>query len=195
MMLPCSRRKAWLGEFGDEDLFRRVAHRGGRIHHIGLGVDALEDVGERDVVHVEGRVLPHQHHVVGREIGAAELPEPVVLALRLVEDLDRRQLGRYRVVAQGKGVRRVIGYRVAAGLRLEHQREGRIAQGVDRGDGVHLDRDAELHRYLTMHQRRPSDAVATHGAQGKSRQSATASRRGPGGASGSTGRRAPVGGD
>ena len=45
-------------------------------------------------------------------------------------------------------VRRVIEQVVAAPLRLQHQREGRIAADVDPRDVVHLDGDFERHGAL-----------------------------------------------
>jgi hypothetical protein len=56
-------------EVRDEQLLRRVAHAGRVVHHQRLRVDVLQDVGGRDVGHVEGRVLAHQHHVgTGAEV-------------------------------------------------------------------------------------------------------------------------------
>ena len=71
MMLPCSLAERLdqarsrvisvggisSGEFGDEDLFRRVAHRCRRVHHEGLGMDAPGYVGDGRIGHVEGRIL------------------------------------------------------------------------------------------------------------------------------------------
>ena len=58
-------RRHQVGELGDEDLFRRVAHPGRVVDHQRLRVDALEHMRGGDVVHVEGRVLAQQHHVHG----------------------------------------------------------------------------------------------------------------------------------
>ena len=44
-------------------------------------------------------------------------------------------------VAHGEAVRRVVMERVAAGLCLQHQGEGRVACDVDPGNVVHLDGD------------------------------------------------------
>ena len=49
------------------------------------------------------------------------------------------------LAAQRELVRRVIGKRVAALLRFQQQREGRIAADVDARDGVHLDGDIQFH--------------------------------------------------
>ena len=83
MMSPCSLRKArissgvardqrrrhQLGELGDEELFRRVAHMRRVVDDQRLGVDALEQMRRGDVGHVEGRVLAQQHHVEAGEVG------------------------------------------------------------------------------------------------------------------------------
>ena len=49
------------------------------------------------------------------------------------------------LAAQRELVRRVIGKLVAALLRFQHQRKGRIAADVDTRDGVHLDGDIQFH--------------------------------------------------
>ena len=49
------------------------------------------------------------------------------------------------LAAQRELVRRVIGKAVAALLRFQQQREGRIAADVDTRDGVHLDGDIQFH--------------------------------------------------
>jgi hypothetical protein len=59
-----------VGELGDEDLLRRIAHPGRIVDHQRLRMDALEEMRRRDVVHVEGRILAQQHHVHLRQIGA-----------------------------------------------------------------------------------------------------------------------------
>ena len=58
------------------------------------------------------------------------------------EHLDRRD---QLLAAQRELVRRVIGQPVAALLRFQQQREGRIAADVDARDGVHLDGDVQFH--------------------------------------------------
>ena len=57
-----------IGEFGDEQFFRRVAHFGGIVDHQGLGMDALQNMGGGDIGHVERRVLAHQHHIGRRQV-------------------------------------------------------------------------------------------------------------------------------
>ena len=49
------------------------------------------------------------------------------------------------LAAQRELVRRVVGNAVAALLRLQQQRKGRIAADVDARDGVHLDGDIQFH--------------------------------------------------
>ncbi len=48
------RRRHHVFELGDRELLRRVAHMGGIVHHQGLGVDALQNMGRGDIGHVEG---------------------------------------------------------------------------------------------------------------------------------------------
>ena len=58
------------------------------------------------------------------------------------EHLDRRH---QLLAAQRQLVRRVIGQPVAALLRFQQQRKGRIAADVDARDRVHLDGDIQFH--------------------------------------------------
>ncbi|MCY1544178.1 hypothetical protein D9M68_800390 [compost metagenome] len=134
-----------LGEIGDEDLFRRIAHGRWRIDHQGLGMNALEHVRERDVVHVEGRILAHMDHVLGGKIHPTLFAQHEMLALGLVEYGDRRRQGRNDIAAQGQRIGRVMQQFVAARLRFQHHGERGIAARIDGGDMVHLDRDFELH--------------------------------------------------
>ena len=59
----------------DEQLFRRVAHRGRVVDHERLRLGALQQVRGGDVGHVERRVLPHQHDVEPFEIEFLEFAE------------------------------------------------------------------------------------------------------------------------
>ena len=58
---------------------------------------------------------------------------------------ERPYRGRYFAVAQREPVGRVIGQRIGALLRLEQQRERRIAADVDPLDRIHLDGDVQAH--------------------------------------------------
>jgi len=129
-----------VGEFGDEDLFRRIAHPGRIVDDERLRMDALEQVRRGDVGHVEGRVLAQQHHVHGGQIDTLGRAERVVIALDVAQ-LHRLDGGVDLAVAQAQAVRRVVEEPVAAALRLETHGEGGIARDVDGRHMVHLDRD------------------------------------------------------
>ena len=58
------------------------------------------------------------------------------------QHLDRRH---QFLAAQRELVRGVVGKAVAALLRFQQQRKGRIAADVDTRDGVHLDGDIQFH--------------------------------------------------
>ena len=60
-------------------------------------------------------------------------------------DGDLARSGVEAPVAVGQVVREIVIERVAELLRLEHQREGRIAGDVDRLERVHLHGDAQSH--------------------------------------------------
>jgi hypothetical protein len=107
-------------------------------------MDALEEMRRRDVGHVERRVLPHQHDVDAREIEALGGVDAVMVALD-VAHRERLHLGHHLAVPHREAVRRVIEQPVPARLRLQQQREGRIAGDPDLLDRVHLDRDGEAH--------------------------------------------------
>ena len=120
------------GKLGDEDLLRAVAHPGGIVDDQRLRVDALEDVGRRDVVHVEGRILAQQHDVHLREVGAHGSPSEKwsPLTSRTSSGLDA---GEDLAVGERQAVGRVVEERVAAPLRLQRQREAGVAGN---GDGL-----------------------------------------------------------
>ncbi|BBK39856.1 hypothetical protein STAQ_49340 [Allostella sp. ATCC 35155] len=68
----------------------RAPHR--VVHDQGLRVDVLQEMGRRDVGHVEGRVLPHQDDVHGGEVDRLPRAEAVVVAL-LAPHLQRAAAG------------------------------------------------------------------------------------------------------
>ena len=77
----------------------------------------------------------------GSRLGLAER-EMIAGLVADAEGLDR---GDQFLAAQRELVRGVIGHAVAALLRLQQQRKGRIAADVDARDGVHLDGDIQFH--------------------------------------------------
>src|SRR4051812_7586874 len=52
-------------ELGDEELFGRIANLARVVHDERSRMDLLEKMRRRDVVHVERRILPHQHDIEG----------------------------------------------------------------------------------------------------------------------------------
>ena len=138
------RRRHQVGKFGDEDFLRRVAHMGRIVDHQRPGMDALEHVRRGDIGEVERRILAQQHHVEGREIDVPRLAQREMVA-RDIAHLERPHRGRHFAVAQRQPVGRVIGQRVAARLRFQQQREGRIAADIDPLDRVHLHGDVQAH--------------------------------------------------
>ena len=104
----------------------------------------FEKMRRGDVGEIERRVLPQQDDVEVRQRLAPRLAEREMVAGLVAhgQHLDRRH---QLLAAQRELVRRVIGQPVAALLRLQQQRKGRIAADVDARDGVHLDGDVQFH--------------------------------------------------
>ena len=99
----------------------------------------LQQMGGRDIGHVERRVLAHQHHVdVGRQVDGLRFAqgEKVAGLAAHVQGARRRQdaaAGKRQVRGQ------VVAQAMAPALRLQGQGKGRIAVDVDAVDRVHLD--------------------------------------------------------
>ena len=74
------RRRHQVGKFGDQHLFRRVAHMRRVVDHQRLGVDALEQMGGGHISEVEGRVLAQQDHVELGQLHAPRLIEREMVA-------------------------------------------------------------------------------------------------------------------
>src|ERR1043166_548665 len=140
-------RRHQLLELGDEQFLRRIAHMERIVDHQRLGVNALQEVRGRDVGHIEGRVLAHQHHVEARQVGDGEIAQGEMIA-PLVAHFERPGARHHGAVAEGEIARTIIGERVAARLRFQRQRESRIAGDVNPLDRVHLDGNAKRHVVL-----------------------------------------------
>ena len=108
-------------------------------------MNALEQVGGGDVGEVERRVLAQQDDVELAQVDAPRLAEREMVA-DLVADLQVLHGGEHPRGPQRQPVGRVVADRMAAPLRLQQQREGRIAADVDPLDRVHLDGDFQAHR-------------------------------------------------
>ena len=84
------------------------------------------------------------HHVILGEIDGPRMRQPVMGAW-LVLDREAVALGDQLAVFEREIVGRVVEHVMAAPLRLEQQREGRIAPDIDALDRVHLEGDFEGH--------------------------------------------------
>ena len=149
---------------GIHDFARIVDHQGGPFQPV-------EQESGADVAEVEGRILPHQHHVdVAGQIDLAPLLRFEMIAL-LASDPHGHSVGRdpaaWRIIAlPGEGSDIVLIDRVAARLRRLHQGERRIAGNVDVFERVHLDRDAQAHSFFPMASRHWRCGEAERPAQG-----------------------------
>ena len=59
------RRRDKIGEIGDQQLFRGVTDFRRVVDHERLRVQMLEQMRRRDILHIKGRVLPHQDDITG----------------------------------------------------------------------------------------------------------------------------------
>jgi hypothetical protein len=138
-------RRLHAGEISDEQLLGCVAHLGRIVHHQGVGMHLLQEVGGGDVGHVERRILAHQDdvdvvlHV--QQHGLAQLGVGAFLG----EHLQRLGPGEHPAVLQRQLVGGVEPQFVAAVLGLHHHQEGRVGVDVDPQDGIHLDGDSQRH--------------------------------------------------
>ena len=123
------------GKVEHPDFLGRVAHRGRVIDHEGLAPDPLEQVRCGDIAEVERRVLAHQHDVdVAAEVEDREFPEREVIAGDRL-DGDFAHAGVEPAFFIGQVFGEIVIELVAELLRLQHQREGRIAGDVDPSSG------------------------------------------------------------
>jgi hypothetical protein len=107
-------------------------------------MDRLEEEGGVDVVHVEGRILAHQHHVELGQLHPPHGPGLEVVALDPLH-LDVAAAREDPAVLHRQRVRQVDEQRMAPRLARLHHQEGRVALDVHALDGVHLDGDLQGH--------------------------------------------------
>ena len=75
------RRRGEVGELGHEQLFRRVANVGRIVDHQCGRMNALQQMGGRNVAHVEGRILTKHDHVEAGQILQHRLAQGEMVAL------------------------------------------------------------------------------------------------------------------
>ena len=130
----------------DEQLFRCVADAGRVVDDKGLGVDMLQQVGRRDVGHVERRILAHQDHIHGRKVDGLGRTEAGVVA-QAPPQLEASRAGKHAAGAEAQIARQVMVETVAAILGLEAENECAVGLDIDGLDRIHLNGDGDAHRY------------------------------------------------
>ncbi len=115
-------RRHQMREIHHEDLFRRIAHAGGIVHHQRLRMQTFEKMRRGDVGEIERRVLPQQDDVESRKRFAPRLAQREMVA-GLIAHGEQLYGGDQLLSEQRELVRRVIGKPVAAFLRFQQQRE------------------------------------------------------------------------
>ncbi|SOR31837.1 protein of unknown function [Methylorubrum extorquens] len=157
-------RRHQFGEVEDEQLLRRVPDLGRIVDHQSAPGDLFQHVGGRDVGHVEGRILAHQHHVDFGEVDALRGPEGRVRALDILHR-HRLSVGRDQPALHREPVRRVGVEAVTPRMRFQHQAEGGVARDADRLDRVHLNRDGQRHARPRIAARSAETAGETAGSR------------------------------
>ncbi len=137
-------RRHQLGEVGDEEFLRRVAHGCRIVDHQGPGMDVVQDMGRGDVGEVEGRVLAQQNHVEAGEIDGFGCAEQRGRALDPLHG-DAVAPGGDLTALETKGAGQVVKQLMAAPLCFLRQGEGGIRVDIDGFHRVHLQRDGEGH--------------------------------------------------
>ena len=102
----------------------------------------FEQMGGGDIGHVERRVLAHQHHVDGGEIERGDIAESEVIAVHSAQ-VERPRPRHHPALVERQIAGEIVKQGMAAGARLERQREGRVGVDIDRLDRVHLNGDGE----------------------------------------------------
>ena len=138
------RRRHQVGIVHHEEFFGRVAHAGGVVDHQRRRRQPLEDVRRGDVREVERRILSQQHDIHGREIEALLRAEGEVIAGDVAHG-ERGGACHRPAAAQAELVGPIVGERVSAAGRLEHEREGRVPRDRDALDRIHLHGDVQRH--------------------------------------------------
>src|SRR6185312_9531442 len=127
------------------DFLWSVADACGIVDYERLAFDALEQVSRRYIAKVEGRILPHQDDVdILAEVEDARFAEAVMAACDPLDGdgIAHRPQPPFR---KAEVFGRIIVETMSEFLRLEHDREGRIAVDVDLLERIHLDGDAQAH--------------------------------------------------
>ena len=133
-------------------------------------------MGVEEEGHVEGWVLAQEDHVEFVDPGPAGLAEREVVAL-LATHLDRLQQGLGRAAQDRELARVEVVDLVPAGLRLEHEDEGRVLVDRDPRQRIHHEADAQP---SSAHARTPAVSVALSCSTTVSAsRSCRARRRGP----------------
>ena len=133
-----------VGELGDEDLLRAVAHPEGIIHHQSAGMVHFQQMRRGDIAHVKGRVLPQPDHIEFGQIDIGPIAECHMIA---------------RLAAQGDGtaarddapfdiaqlVGRILKQAISARLGFKAQAERAVPIDRNMLDRVHLKGDVKAH--------------------------------------------------
>jgi len=127
-------------ELQDEKLFGVVPDPERIVHDQRSRRQPIQQVRRRDVMHVEGRILPQPHHVVIRQIDLPHLPEMRVVALNPLHGQVLAARGDPALVP-GEVIRQVEEELVPPRLRLLGQPERTVGIDVHPGDRVHLEGD------------------------------------------------------
>ena len=146
LKIPCDhRRRRQFGEAQNQELFGEIAHPERVIHNQRARVDHLQQMGRRDIAHVERRVLAQPNNIVFRQIDFGFLPIADVIAF-LAAQRDREPPRNDPAFAKGKLIRSVEKQRVTTVLRFNSDPERTVCVNIDRSDRIHLQGNFQAHR-------------------------------------------------
>ena len=129
-----------IGEIEDQELFGRVAHPEGIVDDERSALEPVQNVGRRDVTHIEGRVLAQPDDI---DIAKVQIDGLAQIRVTALDALHRQRLrpGDDAPFAEGQAIGGVVPQGAVARLRLLGQPERAVGIDVDGPDRIHLERN------------------------------------------------------
>ena len=136
-------RRRQAGELGHQQFLGRATHLAWVVHHQGLGMHRLQQIGRGHIGHVERRILAHQDHVdVRGQVQLDLVAEGHMVPDHLAQG-HRPRPTEQSPVLQRQGAEIIDPLLVPPVLSRRHHQPGRVAVDVHRLERVHLDGDLQ----------------------------------------------------